>query len=100
MAVLSQMHGPEGKGTLKRRADGCQTTLATLPRDDVVARAMLGRARRRLMRRDCRLAVVVKALGPCAYNRRPGGFATLFDAIVGGCGDGAWCQCIDGGAHG
>ncbi|HZB90574.1 MAG TPA: DNA-3-methyladenine glycosylase 2 family protein [Stellaceae bacterium] len=53
-----------------------------LPRDEAEARALLERARRRLMRRDPRLAAVMKALGPCGYGRRPGGFATLFHAIL------------------
>jgi DNA-3-methyladenine glycosylase II len=54
-----------------------------LSRDDAEAAALLFRARRRLMRRDARLAAVMKALGPCAYRRRPAGFATLFRAILG-----------------
>jgi DNA-3-methyladenine glycosylase II len=56
--------------------------LVVLPRDEADARGLLEQARRRLMRRDRRLAVVIKALGPCGYGRRPGGFATLFHAIL------------------
>jgi DNA-3-methyladenine glycosylase II len=58
------------------------TALAALPHDEAEARALLGQARRRLMRCDRRLAAVIKALGPCGYGRRPGGFATLFQAIL------------------
>ncbi|HWI26222.1 MAG TPA: DNA-3-methyladenine glycosylase 2 family protein [Stellaceae bacterium] len=53
-----------------------------LPDDEEEARALLARARRRLMRRDPRLAAVIKLLGPCVWNRRPGGFAILFHAIL------------------
>jgi DNA-3-methyladenine glycosylase II len=55
---------------------------ATLPQGEAEARALLQQARRRLMRSDPRLARVMKALGPCGYVRRPGGFATLFHAIL------------------
>lgn len=53
-----------------------------LPRDEAKAAALLARARRGLMRRDQRLAAVMKAVGPCGYRRRPGGFPTLFHAIL------------------
>jgi DNA-3-methyladenine glycosylase II len=61
-----------------RRATGH----AALPQDEAEAGALLQQARRRLMRCDRRLARVIKALGPCGYVRRPGGFATLFHAIL------------------
>jgi DNA-3-methyladenine glycosylase II len=53
-----------------------------LPRDEAAAQALLARARRQLMRRDPRLAAVMKQLGPCVWNRRPGGFASLFHSIL------------------
>jgi len=56
--------------------------LAALPQDEAAAHALLEQARRRLMRRDRRLRAVMKALGPCGYDRRPPGFATLFHAIL------------------
>ena len=58
------------------------TLLIALPQDETEARGLLEQARRRLMRRDRRLAAVIKALGPCGYGRRPAGFATLFHAIL------------------
>ena len=61
---------------------GRVTAHAALPQDEAEARALLQQARRRLMRGDPRLARVMKALGPCGYVRRPGGFATLFQAIL------------------
>lgn len=53
-----------------------------LPQDEADARALLASARRRLTRRDARLAAVIKTHGPCAYRLRPRGFATLFHAIL------------------
>jgi DNA-3-methyladenine glycosylase II len=58
------------------------TTIAALPRDATEAQALLARARRQLMRRDPRLGAVMKAIGPCAYSLRPGGFPTLFHSIL------------------
>ncbi|HUC69334.1 MAG TPA: hypothetical protein VMA53_28205 [Stellaceae bacterium] len=66
--------GPAGPAAL--------AVLMALPHDVAEARGLLAQARRRLMRRDRRLAAVIKALGPCGYGRRPGGFATLFQAIL------------------
>ncbi len=67
-------------------ADGPEARAASLPgalpHDEAEASALLASARRRLMRRDRRLAAVIKTHGPCAYRRRPGGFATLFQAIL------------------
>ncbi len=57
-------------------------TLVALPHDESEATRLLARARRRLMREDRRLAAVMKAIGPCSYGRRPGGFATLFHSIL------------------
>lgn len=57
-------------------------TIVVLPPDEAAALALLARARRRLMRADPRLAPVIKAIGPCAYTRRPGGFASLFHSIL------------------
>lgn len=59
-----------------------EASIAPLPADAAEARALLERARRRLMRRDRRLAAVMKELGPCAYSLRPAGFPTLFHAIL------------------
>jgi DNA-3-methyladenine glycosylase II len=61
---------------------GHVTANAALPEDRAEAGALLRQARRRLMRGDPRLARVMRALGPCGYARRPGGFATLFQAIL------------------
>ncbi len=58
------------------------TTILALPHDQAEAIRLLARARRRLMRGDRRLAEVIKAVGPCAYGRRPGGFPSLFHAIL------------------
>ena len=49
-------------------------TILALPHDEAEATALLQAARRRLMRRDRRLAAVIKAVGPCIYGRRPGRF--------------------------
>ncbi|MGO8919087.1 MAG: DNA-3-methyladenine glycosylase family protein [Stellaceae bacterium] len=57
-------------------------TILALPHDEAEAIALLARARRRLMRGDRRLAEVIKAVGHCAYGRRPGGFPSLFHAIL------------------
>lgn len=57
-------------------------TILALPHDEAEATALLQAARRRLMRRDRRLAAVIKAVGPCIYGRRPAGFATLFHSIL------------------
>jgi DNA-3-methyladenine glycosylase II len=57
-------------------------TVLALPHDEVEALLLLARVRRRLMRRDRRLAEVIKAVGPCTYGRRPGGFPSLFHAIL------------------
>jgi DNA-3-methyladenine glycosylase II len=65
-----------------RARAGRVTAHAALPQDEAEAGALLEQARRRLMRCDRRLARVMKALGPCGYSRRPGGFATLFHAIL------------------
>ncbi len=71
------------KAGAKRPAKSLDATLlAVLPHEAAEARGLLEQARRRLMRRDRRLAAVIKALGPCGYGRRPGGFATLFHAIL------------------
>jgi DNA-3-methyladenine glycosylase II len=71
------------KADPKRAAKSLDVTvLAVLPHEEAEARGLLEQARRRLMRRDRRLAAVIKALGPCGYGRRPGGFATLFHAIL------------------
>lgn len=56
--------------------------VAALPLDEAEATALLARARRRLMRSDPRLALVMKAVGPCLYRRRPGGFPSLFHSIL------------------
>ena len=58
------------------------TSIMALPHDQAEAIRLLARARRRLMRGDRRLAEVIKAVGPCAYGRRPGGFPSLFHAIL------------------
>ena len=65
-----------------RSAAAQAASIAVLPADAAEARALLERARRRLMRRDRRLASVMKELGPCAYSLRPAGFPTLFHAIL------------------
>jgi DNA-3-methyladenine glycosylase II len=57
-------------------------TILALPHDEAEAIRLLTRVRRRLMRRDRRLAEVIKAVGPCVYGRRPGGFPSLFHAIL------------------
>lgn len=57
-------------------------TILALPHDEAAAIRLLAEARRRLMRRDRRLAAVIKAVGPCVYGRRPAGFATLFQSIL------------------
>jgi DNA-3-methyladenine glycosylase II len=57
-------------------------TILALPHDEAEAIRLLEAARRRLMRRDRRLAAVIKAVGPCVYGRRPAGFATLFHSIL------------------
>jgi DNA-3-methyladenine glycosylase II len=62
-------------------ADPAPSSVA-LPHDEEEARALLARARRGLMRRDQRLGAVIKAVGPCGYRRRPGGFPSLFHAIL------------------
>jgi DNA-3-methyladenine glycosylase II len=69
------------RGKEPARSDAL-AVLRALPHDEAEARGLLEQARRRLMRRDRRLAGVIKALGPCGYGRRPGGFATLFHAIL------------------
>ncbi|HXZ01330.1 MAG TPA: DNA-3-methyladenine glycosylase 2 family protein [Stellaceae bacterium] len=56
--------------------------ILTLPHDEAAAVRLLARARRRLMREDRRLAEVIKAVGPCTYGRRPGGFPSLFHSIL------------------
>jgi DNA-3-methyladenine glycosylase II len=56
--------------------------LGALPEGEAEAQALLARARRLLMRRDDRLAQVMKTLGRCGYARRPSGFPTLFHAIL------------------
>ena len=56
--------------------------ITALPADEDAAKLLLARARRGLMRGDRRLAAVMKAIGPCGYRRRPGGFPTLFQAIL------------------
>jgi DNA-3-methyladenine glycosylase II len=56
--------------------------MISLPHDEVAAGALLLQARRSLMRRDPCLGAVMKAIGPCLYRRRPGGFQTLFHAIL------------------
>src|SRR5579863_309221 len=57
-------------------------TIAALPADEGAAAALLAAAARRLARRDRRLGAVVKAVGPCALRRNPGGFPRLFHAIL------------------
>lgn len=71
----------KARGQGPARPDALAVLMA-LPHDVAEARGLLAQARRRLMRRDRRLAAVIKALGPCGYGRRPGGFATLFQAIL------------------
>jgi len=58
------------------------TPIAALPADDDAAAALLATAARRLARKDRRLGAVVKAAGPCALRRHPGGFPRLFHAIL------------------
>jgi DNA-3-methyladenine glycosylase II len=57
-------------------------TINALPTEESAALALLAKARRRLVRRDARLATVIRAVGPCAYTRRPGGFPSLFHSIL------------------
>jgi len=56
--------------------------VSPLPHDDADAAALLAHARRHLTRADPRLAGVMRAIGPCGMRRRPGGFPTLFRAIL------------------
>jgi len=56
--------------------------ITALPTDEDAAAALLEAASRRLARKDRRLGAVVKAVGPCALRRNPGGFARLFHAIL------------------
>lgn len=70
---------------MSRPADGPTdrpATILALPHEEAEAILLLARARRRLMRGDRRLAEVIKAVGPCTYGRRPGGFPSLFHAIL------------------
>jgi DNA-3-methyladenine glycosylase II len=61
---------------------GTAPSIVALPPDEVEAKALLARARRGLMRRDQRLAAVIRKVGPCGYRLRPGGFPSLFHAIL------------------
>jgi len=71
-----------GQRMMPPLSEGARGTAVVLPADEIQAQALLARARRRLMRRDRRLADVMKAVGPCGYRRRPGGFPSLFHAIL------------------
>lgn len=75
----------EEKGVETMPADGSTSlpaAILALPREEAAAIELVARARRRLMREDRRLAEVIKAVGPCTYSRRPGGFPSLFHAIL------------------
>lgn len=56
--------------------------ITALPAEEDAARALLTTAARRLARRDPKLGAVVRAAGPCALRRHPGGFPRLFHAIL------------------
>jgi len=74
-----------GQGRRTRASAGeavAAAAILALPAAEAEAIALLARARRTLMRQDPRLAEVIKALGPCLYRLRPGGFPTLFHAIL------------------
>jgi DNA-3-methyladenine glycosylase II len=66
---------------MKMRAEAAQPVTA-LPADEEAAVALLAAAARRLARKDRRLGKVVRAVGPCALRRHPGGFPRLFHAIL------------------
>jgi DNA-3-methyladenine glycosylase II len=56
--------------------------ITALPAEEDAAKALLATAARRLARRDAKLGAVVRAAGPCALRRHPGGFPRLFQAIL------------------
>jgi DNA-3-methyladenine glycosylase II len=75
-----------GQESRRTRASAEEAAVAAailaLPMVEAEAVELLARARRQLMRQDPRLAEVIKSLGPCLYTLRPGGFPTLFHAIL------------------